>query len=167
MVKYMLVRGDNQMANNLDQFIGFQLEEQEFGIGITDVDEIIPPEEITNLPGTEDFIEGMINLRGEIIIIVDLRKRLGFEVSPLSETRIMVVDLERAKVGFIVDDASEVIKIDPEKITAPSGGVAGIKDEYLDGIARLEERLVILLDLDKLLSTTERAKIAEVGDQLE
>ena len=167
MVKYMLVRGDNQMANNLNQFIGFQLEEQEFGIGITDVDEIIPPEEITNLPGTEDFIEGMINLRGEIIIIVDLRKRLGFEVSPLDETRIMVVDLEKAKVGFIVDDASEVIKIDSEKITAPSGGVAGIKDEYLDGIARLDDRLVILLDLNKLLSTTERAKIAEVGDQLE
>ena len=155
------------MATDVDQFIGFKLEEQEFGIGITKVDEIIPPEKITNLPGTEDFIEGMINLRGEVIIIVDLRRRLGFEVSPLEETRIMVVDLERAKVGFIVDDASEVIKIDPEKITEPSGGVAGIKDEYLDGIARLDERLVILLDLDKLLSTTERAKIAEVGDQLE
>ncbi|MBM7557513.1 chemotaxis protein CheW [Halanaerobacter jeridensis] len=155
------------MANNLDQFIGFKLKDQEFGIGITEVDEIIPPEEITNLPGTEDFIEGMINLRGEVIIIVDLRKRLDFEVSPLEETRIMVVDLENAKVGFIVDDASEVIKIDAEKITEPSGGVAGIKDEYLDGIARLEERLVILLDLNKLLSTTERAKIAEVEDQFE
>lgn len=155
------------MANIDDQYIGFRLEEQEFGIGIDKVDEIIPPEEVTSLPGTADFIEGMINLRGEVIIIVDLRRRLNFKEAPLDETRIMVVELERAKVGFIVDDASEVIKISSDEITAPSGGVAGIKDEYLAGIARLEERLVILLDLDKLLSTTERAKIAEAGEQLE
>ncbi|MFO7819232.1 MAG: chemotaxis protein CheW [Halanaerobacter sp.] len=154
------------MANIENQFIGFQLEDQEFGIGIDKVDEIIPPEEVTNLPGTADFIEGMIDLRGEVIIIVDLRRRLDFEEAPLEETRIMVVELDRAKVGFIVDDASEVIKITPEQISAPSGGVAGIKDEYLDGVARLDERLVILLDLDKLLSTTERAKIADAGDQL-
>ena len=155
------------MANIDDQYIVFRLEEQEFGIGIDKVDEIIPPEEVTSLPGTADFIEGMINLRGEVIIIVDLRRRLNFKEAPLDETRIMVVELERAKVGFIVDDASEVIKISSDEITAPSGGVAGIKDEYLAGIARLEERLVILLDLDKLLSTTERAKIAEAGEQLE
>ena len=153
------------MSSIEDQFIGFQLEDQEFGIGIDKVDEIIPPEEVTNLPGTADFIEGMINLRGEVIIIVDLRRRLDFEEAPLEETRIMVVELDRAKVGFIVDDASEVIKITPEEITTPSGGVAGIKDEYLAGVARLDERLVILLDLDKLLSTTERAKIADAGNQ--
>lgn len=153
------------MSSIEDQFIGFQLEDQEFGIGIDKVDEIIPPEEVTSLPGTADFIEGMIDLRGEVIIIVDLRRRLDFEDAPLEETRIMVVELDRAKVGFIVDDASEVIKITPEEITTPSGGVAGIKDEYLAGVARLDERLVILLDLDKLLSTTERAKIADAGNQ--
>ena len=154
------------MADEMNQFIGFQLEDQEFGIGITEVDEIIPPEEITNLPGTADFIEGMINLRGEIIVIVDLRKRLGFEVSPLEETRIMVVEIKGTNVGFIVDDASEVIKIESEKISEPSGGIAGIKNEYLSGVARLDEKLVILLDLDQLLSTTEQAKISEVGEQL-
>jgi purine-binding chemotaxis protein CheW len=152
-------------TEEIDQFIGFQLEDQEFGIGITEVDEIIPPAEITSLPGTAEFIEGMINLRGEIIIIVDLRKRLGFEVGPLDETRIMVVELKGANVGFVVDDASEVIKIKKEKITEPQGGISGIKNEYLDGIARLDDKLVILLDLNRLLSNTERAKISEVDQQ--
>ncbi|MGM0502647.1 MAG: chemotaxis protein CheW [Bacillota bacterium] len=154
------------MAIRSNQFIAFKLEDQVCGLPITEVDEIIPPREITNLPGTAEFIEGIINLRGEIVVIVDLRKRLEFEVAPKAEARIIVVDIAGIKVGFIVDEASEVIKIEAEQISNPTNAIAGIKNQYLKGIARLEDELVILLDLDRLLSTTEQAKISEVSEEL-
>ncbi|MCK8827459.1 chemotaxis protein CheW [Natroniella acetigena] len=150
------------MMNKIDQFIVFKLGREEFGVKITQVQEIIKMKEITKLPQSADFIEGIINLRGDIITIIDLRKRLEFNYDPEVETRIIVVRINETDVGFIVDDASEVVRIAQEQIAQPSGGMAGIKTEFIDGIAKLEDRLVILLALDELLSTTEKAKLEEV-----
>ncbi|MCK8816258.1 chemotaxis protein CheW [Natroniella sulfidigena] len=151
--------------NKIDQFIVFKLGTEEFGVKITQVQEIIKMKEITKLPQSADFIEGIINLRGDIITIIDLRKRLEFEYDPEAETRIIVVKINDIDVGFIVDDASEVVRIAQEEISQPSGGMAGIKTEFISGIAKLEDRLIILLALDKLLSTTEQAKLEEVADE--
>ncbi len=152
------------MMSDINQFIIFKLATEEFGVEITKVQEIIKPQAVTKLPQTANFIEGIINLRGDIITIIDLRKRLDFELNTDSEDRILVVKINGVDVGFIVDDASEVIRIDSEKISKSSGGIAGIKNEYIDGIGKLEDRLIILLNLDKLLSTEEKVTLEEIAE---
>jgi len=148
----------------INQFIVFKLASEEFGIEITKVQEILKPQPVTKLPQAAGFIEGITNLRGDIITIIDLRKRLDFPLSNQGEDRILVVKINDIDVGFIVDDASEVIRIEEEQIAAPKQGIAGIKTEYLEGIAKLEERLIILLNLDKLLTTEEQVKIEQISE---
>ncbi|OCL25542.1 chemotaxis protein CheW [Orenia metallireducens] len=148
----------------INQFIIFKLASEEFGVEITKVQEILKPQPVTKLPQAADFIEGITNLRGDIITIIDLRKRLDFPLDNEGEDRILVVKINDIDVGFIVDDASEVIRIEEEQIVAPKKGIAGIKTEYLEGIAKLEKRLIILLDLDKILTTEEQIKIEEITE---
>ncbi|WP_408955060.1 chemotaxis protein CheW [Natroniella sp. ANB-PHB2] len=148
--------------DKINQFIVFKLGREEFGVKIMQVQEIIKRKEVTKLPQSADFIEGIINLRGDIITIIDLRKRLEFNYDPEAETRIIVVKINETEVGFIVDDASEVVRIAQGQVSQPSRGMAGIKTEFIDGIAKLEDRLIILLALNNLLSTTEKAKLEEV-----
>ena len=107
---------------------------------------------------------GYIKDKEANITIIDLRKRLDFSLDNKGQDRILVVKINDIDVGFVVDDASEVIRIEQKQIAAPKKGVAGIKTEYLEGIAKLEERLIILLDLDKILSTEERIKIEEITE---
>ncbi len=149
--------------SEINQFIIFKLGNEEFGVEITKVQEIIKPQEVTKLPQTANFIEGIINLRGDIITIIDLRKRLDFEINN-QEDRILVVTINDIDVGFVVDDASEVIRIDNKQISEPSKGIAGIKTEFLDGIAKLENRLIIVLNLDKILTTEEKVKLEEIAE---
>ncbi|WP_027338834.1 chemotaxis protein CheW [Halonatronum saccharophilum] len=148
---------------DLNQFIVFKLDSEQFGIEIIKVQEIIKPQKVTKLPKAEDFIEGIINLRGDIITIIDLRKRLDFNLDENIEPRIMIVKIDGINVGFVVDDASEVIRIEKEDITPPSKGVAGIKTEFIEGIAKVDERLIIVLDLDNILTTSEKVKLEEVA----
>jgi purine-binding chemotaxis protein CheW len=138
------------------QLVSFRLAQEEYGIEITKVQEIILMGEITRVPQTPDYIKGLINLRNTVIPIVDLRLRFGLTQEETSdETRIMVVNVQGKTIGIIVDAVSEVLRISPEQIAPPPPTVAGLGQEYLTGLVKLDKRLLILLDIDKILTEEE------------
>ncbi len=112
---------------------------------------------ITKVPNAPAFVEGVINLRGRVIPIIDLRTRLGMEKKDhTKDTRIIVVDLEGKTVGFIVDSVNEVLRIPANVTEVPPELVTGINSDYITAVGKLEDRLLILLDLDKVLKTDEK-----------
>ncbi len=134
------------------QLVSFRLAQEEYGVEITKVQEIILMGEITRVPQTPDYIKGLINLRSTVIPIVDLRLRFGLaQEEATDETRIMVVNVAGKTIGIIVDAVSEVLRIAHEQIAPPPPTVAGLGREYLTGLVKLEHRLLILLDIDKIL----------------
>jgi purine-binding chemotaxis protein CheW len=143
------------------QIVSFRLAQEEYGIEITKVQEIILMGEITRVPQTPPYIKGLINLRSTVIPIVDLRQRFGLTQEEASdETRIMVVNVSGRTIGIIVDGVSEVLRISRDQIAAPPPTVAGLGREYLTGLVKLEKRLLILLDIDKILGTEGEAAAA-------
>jgi len=146
------------------QLVSFRLAQEEYGIEITKVQEIILMGEITRVPQTPDYIKGLINLRSTVIPIVDLRLRFGLaQEEATDETRIMVVNVAGKTIGIIVDAVSEVLRISHEQIAPPPPTVAGLGREYLTGLVKLENRLLILLDIDKILGHEETAAVEAVG----
>lgn len=146
------------------QLVSFRLAQEEYGIEITKVQEIILLGEITRVPQTPEYIKGLINLRSSVIPIVDLRLRFGLAQEAASdETRIMVVNVAGKTIGIIVDAVSEVLRISHDQIAPPPPAVAGLGREYLTGLVRLNNRLLILLDIDKILSQDESAALEAVA----
>ncbi|MCA9177511.1 MAG: purine-binding chemotaxis protein CheW [Planctomycetales bacterium] len=136
------------------QLVSFQLEREAYGIEINKVREIILVDEITQLPQTPPYVKGLINLRSTVIPVIDLRLRFGLpEKAPTDETRIVVVHLEGKTIGVVVDAVSEVLRISHEQISPPPPTVAGLGQEYLTGLANLNGRLLVLLDIEKILFT--------------
>jgi purine-binding chemotaxis protein CheW len=145
------------------QLVTFKLGSEEFGVDILKVQEIIKMMNVTKIPNAPVFIEGVINLRGKIIPIVDLRKRLGFEDREFDKsTRIIVVELDGLVLGFIVDSVSEVLRIPEDTIEPPPSMVAGIESEYIEGVGKLDDRLLILLELKKIFSSPEKKDIENI-----
>lgn len=143
------------------QLVSFRLAQEEYGIEITKVQEIILMGEITRVPQTPEYIKGLINLRNTVIPIVDLRLRFALAQEEISdETRIMVVNVQGKTIGIIVDAVSEVLRISPEQIAPPPPTVAGLGQEYLTGLVKLDKRLLILLDIDKILIEEEANEAA-------
>ncbi|MCB0742662.1 MAG: purine-binding chemotaxis protein CheW [Ignavibacteriae bacterium] len=145
------------MTEELLQLVSFKIGEAEFGVDILHVQEINKMMALTLVPNTAKFIEGVVNLRGRIIPVLNLRKRLGLEVKKYdSDTRIIVVEVDDKTIGFIVDEVKEVLRI-PKSITeAPPEIVTGVDSDYITAIGKLEDRLIILLDLTKILSNVEK-----------
>lgn len=147
------------------QLVSFFLGEEEFGADILMVQEIIRMQPITRVPNAPHFVEGVINLRGKVIPIVDLRKRLN--VSGAAEdsrkVRVIVVDVESKITGFIVDSVSQVLRI-PQSTIEPAPPIvnAGIDSEYITGVSKLNDKLLILLDFNKILSKSEKRELSEV-----
>jgi purine-binding chemotaxis protein CheW len=136
----------------------------EYGVPITKVHEIIPMVAPTRLPQVPDFVEGIINLRGKIIPIIDLKKRFGMNASDItSESRSVVVEVEGQTIGIIVDEVSEVLRLSADSIEPPPTVVGGIAADYLTGVGKMENRLLILLDMDKILNEGEKADLLTVG----
>jgi purine-binding chemotaxis protein CheW len=134
------------------QLVSFRLAQEEYGIEITKVQEIILMGEITRVPQTPDYVKGLINLRSTVIPIIDLRLRFGLPMeAPTDETRIMVVNVDGKTIGIIVDAVSEVLRITNDEIAPPPPTVAGLGRDYLTGLVKLDKRLLILLDIDKIL----------------
>jgi len=148
------------VTEELLQLVSFKMGNAEFGVDILRVQEINKMMELTVVPNTASFIEGVVNLRGRIIPVLNLRSRLGLEVKEYdSETRIVVVDLEDKTIGFIVDEVKEVLRI-PKSITEPPPQiVSGVNSDYITAIGKLEDRLLILLDLTKILSTEQKEEL--------
>jgi purine-binding chemotaxis protein CheW len=143
------------------QLVSFRLVQEEYGIEITRVQEIILMGEITRIPQTPGYIKGLINLRSTVIPIVDLRLRFGLpSQEPTDETRIMVVNMAGKTVGIIVDAVSEVLRISHDQISPPPPTVTGVGRDYLTGLVNLDNRLLILLNIDKMFDEAETAAVA-------
>lgn len=152
-------------TNDLIQLVSFMVGEEEFGVDILKVQEINKMTQITKVPNAPVFVEGVINLRGKVIPIVDLRTRLGIEHKEHDKnTRIIVVELLNRTVGFIVDAVNEVLRISKSITEKPPTLVAGVDAEYITAVAKLEDRLLILLDLEKVLQQEEREELTAMAE---
>jgi len=145
---------ETNRAMNEIQLVVFDLASEHYGVDISDVREIMRMQNITKVPGAMSYVEGVINLRGKVLPVLDLRKRLGLKIGEQTEeSRIVVMDIAEGEAGVIVDAVTEVLRVPNSAIEPPSSMVAQGNSDYLRGIAKLTDRLIILLDLDKLLSS--------------
>ena len=146
-----------EVTGDLLQLVSFNLGNEEFAIDILRVQEINRMVEITKVPKSPDFVEGVINLRGKVIPVIDLRKRFSLEAAEhTKETRIVVVDIEGKVIGLIVDSVSEVLRLPEDTIEPPPPIVAGgVDSEYIQGVGKLDDRLLILLDINNIFSKEE------------
>lgn len=146
------------------QLVTFNLGKEEFAVPILQIQEINRLVDITRVPKSPEFVEGVINLRGKVIPIIDLRKRFGLPQAELGKyARIVVVNMEGRMVGLIVDSVSEVLRLSEAAIEPAPPVVAGIDSEYIRGLGKLDGRLLILLDLSKILTKEERKELVEVA----
>jgi purine-binding chemotaxis protein CheW len=154
------------MSNDL-HIVGFRVGGETFGVPITCVHEIVRVPEITSVPDSPNFVEGVINLRGKIVSVVDLRKRFGeTQIASHKKNRVIVVDSEGKLVGLIVDAASEVLKIPHSDVEPPPKVLADDNSGYVTGVGKLKDRLVILVDLQKVLQRGDLRKATDVADAL-
>ena len=146
------------------QLVSFNIGVEEFGVDILKVQEINKMIHITKVPNSPDFIEGVINLRGRVIPVIDLRTRMGMDRAESNkDTRIIIVEVSDRTVGFIVDAVNEVLRI-PANITEPPPQmVTSVNAEYITGVGKLEDRLLLLLDLEKVLVDEEKVQLGETG----
>jgi purine-binding chemotaxis protein CheW len=134
------------------QLVSFRLSDEEYGVEITKIQEIILMGKITRVPHTPSYVKGLINLRSNVIPIFDLRLRFGLAEGAVNDdTRIMVVNIEGKTIGLIVDAVSEVLRVSQDEISPPPPTVAGLGREYLTGLVQRDSRLLIVLDIDNLL----------------
>ncbi len=147
------------------QLVVFRLGEEEYGVPITQVKEINLLTKPTRIPKSPPFLEGVINLRGEIIPVIDLKKRFELEHIRYSDDgRIMIVEINGSIVGLIVDEVSEVLRLPKSSIEPPPPVIAGITSTYLEGVGKLDDRMLILLDLNEILTPGEHDELEELEE---
>lgn len=146
------------------QLVGFRLGQEEYGIEILKVREIILVGAVTRVPQPPPYLRGLINLRGTVIPIVDLRTRFGMPAAADNEaTRIVVCTCEGQTIGFVVDSVSEVMRVPRDQIAPPPAAIAGLRQKYITGLVRLDKRLMILLDVERLFAAGESAELQKLG----
>lgn len=152
-------------TDELLQMVVFQLGGEEFGVEIMKVQEIIRMPEITQIPQSPDYVEGVINLRGRIIVVINLDKRFNLKSKDVDEhSRIIVVELDDSVVGMIVDSVNEVLRIPSSSVDpAPELVMSKISRKYITGVGKMDNRLLILLDLAKVLDKKEVEEISNLA----
>ncbi len=150
------------------KYLTFSLDEEEYGIGILKVKEIIGMMPITSVPRTPDFVKGVINLRGKVIPVIDLRSKFKMQVIPYTErTCIIVVEIDSESgtilIGIVVDEVSEVLNIGEEQIEEAPGFGSKVNTGYILGMAKIEGRVKILLNIDQVLSSEEISAVGKVS----
>jgi len=154
-----LVKVDGTAKHDeLIQLVSFMLADEEYGVEVLKVREIIRMPTITKMPNVLQYVEGIINLRGKVIPIISMRKRFGLaENDNSSQTRIIIMDVAGGLIGFIVDGVSEVIRIHSSEIQPPPSMVlsGGIGQEFITGVFNHAERLLIIMDVDRMFSNDE------------
>ena len=139
------------------QLVIFEMGEEHFGVDIATVESIIKMQPLTKVPYSPTFVEGVTNLRGVVVPVIDLRKRFSMaETQQTRETRIVITNLEGIKVGMVVDSVSEVLTVSTDIIDPTPAMVSSVEAEFVSGIARFDDHLVVLLDLEKVLSLKEQ-----------
>ena len=155
------------MAENL-QLVVFGIGKELYGVGISSVQEIVRVPAVTEVPDSPAFLEGVINLRGKVIPVVDLRKRLKLQgTEKTKSTRVLVTEDERSSghlVGLLVDFVSEVRRVQPDTVEDPPEMVSAVGAEYITGVAKADENLIILLDIKRILNVEDMKKAASNGD---
>jgi purine-binding chemotaxis protein CheW len=143
-----------------DQLVVFMLAKEHYGVRIAVVESIIKLQPITAVPCSPAFVEGVTNLRGRVLPVIDLRKRFNLPAEESTkDTRIVVVEMSGTLVGMIVDAVSEVLRVPAESVEPPSPIMTTVDSAFITGIAKVGERLIILLDLEKVLSPEEKADL--------
>ena len=143
------------------QLVIFNVNNEVFGVDIGTVHEIISMQDTTKVPGVPDFVKGVINLRGKVIPVVDLRRKFCFpSAEQTKDNRIVVIGVNEQDIGVIVDAVTEVMRIPVDSVVPPNSVISTADSEYLLGIAKLEKRLIILLDMNKILSRAESISLS-------
>ncbi|MGM0653593.1 MAG: chemotaxis protein CheW [Bacillota bacterium] len=146
------------------QLVVFVMETEEFACSINNVREVLKMIKVTPLPRSLDFVEGVINMRGEVIPVIDLRKRFGLpDAERTDNSRIIIVEVEERMVGLIVDSVSEVISLSSEQIQEAPSQVAGGKTDLITGVGKVDDRMLIILDLNRILTSEEQIALEDVS----
>ncbi|HEV3155130.1 MAG TPA: chemotaxis protein CheW [Candidatus Baltobacteraceae bacterium] len=149
-----------QFSGEVIQIVSFRLGNEEYGVDISQVQEIIRMVEITHVPRAPRFMEGVINLRGQLIPIIDLRTRFAMpRADHTKSTRIIVTEIGTKRVGMVVDSVSEVLNIPIEQVEDAPDMIAGVGTEYIQGVGKVNDRLVILLDLTMVINGEEKSQL--------
>lgn len=155
---------DEQAPSAEEHVVVFRLGQEFYALDIQAVQEIVRIQPTTSIPGSEPWVEGITNLRGRVVPVIDLRRRCGVQASEhTSDSRVVVVGGATGMVGLIVDAVTEVMRIPVDQIEAPGAIVSVPQNSYLRGIAKLEDRLVSLMDLDGVLPSREMAERDDSG----
>lgn len=164
--RFTSLKADSE-KDQLIQLVGFKIEDELFGVDILMVQEIIRSAPITHVPNSPDFVEGVINLRGSIIPVIDLRKRLNLHGNHRYEKEkdwILILDISGRVTGFIVDFVTEVLKIQEDSIEPPPDIiVAGLHSQYIRGVCEIDKELLILLDFNRILLVNEIRKLKSLS----
>ncbi|HUJ77351.1 MAG TPA: chemotaxis protein CheW [bacterium] len=147
----------------LRQFISFSVGDEEYGLELLRVKEVIRVREITWLPKAPSFVKGIINLRGDVIPIIDLRDKFGLESrEQTAQTRVIVVEVEGRLMGMVVDSASQVVRIPADQIEPPPPVMGGLSQDFINGVGKLDDKLIILLNVDAILNSEELVALSTV-----
>jgi len=142
--------------NEAIQLVGFKLGDEDFAVDISRVQEINRMLKITKVPNSQEFVEGVVNLRGKIVPVVNLRERLGFpKKEEDAKTKIIVTEINNSLIGFIVDEVREVIRIPKDIIEQTPTIASSIEKDLINGVAKLEDRILILLNIENLFQLQE------------
>ena len=152
--------GEKHLSGELIQVVSFHLGNEEYGVDISQVQEIIRMVEITHVPRAPHFMEGVINLRGQLIPIIDLRTRFSMQrAEHTKSTRIVVTEIGSKRVGIVVDSVSEVLNIPLEQVEGAPDMIAGVGTEYIQGVGKVNDRIFILLDLTMVITGEEKSEL--------
>jgi purine-binding chemotaxis protein CheW len=146
------------------QYVIFNVGDYSFGVDILEIVEIIKPNKIVKVPAMPKYVEGIIDVRGTSVPVYNLAKRLEID-SKVESQKIIIVELSKFQLGFLVDDVSEILKIEDEKIEKASESIRGIKRKFIDSIARVGDDMIIILDLKNVLTMEEEDEISQMLDQ--
>jgi len=156
----MIKRKGPSVMNKKDQIVSFRVGKELFGVSISEVQEIVRVPEITQVPEMPLFVEGVINLRGKIVSIVDISRRLKITGGTRTKaSRILIVEVEKKVVGLLVDAVTEILRLPPDAVEAAPDIVTSIGTEYIRGVGKLPNRLIILLSLQKVLKAEELQRL--------
>lgn len=145
------------------QFVIFKLGQQNYCVDIMNIGGITEYKGATKVPESPYFVEGVINLRGSIIPIINLKKRFNIaETRKAEDCRVVLYNLQGSEIGFLVDEANQVIKIDSQDIDPTPDIIKGEDKEYIDGVGKVGQEIVIVLDLAKILTESERDQVVHM-----
>ena len=146
----------NRLGDHLEKYLTFIVDSEIYGLEILKVREIVAMMHISRVPLVPNYVKGVINLRGKVIPVIDIRLKFDMEdVDYTEHTTIIIVDIEELSVGFIVDETSEVVKIDKSNLMPPPKFGTGIDTSFLKSMAKTEENITMIVDLEKLFSSDE------------